>query len=202
MFSLRVVHHGRAAQHAVPAGPALPVTVEREGEAVGGLHRTAAHAQVADPLPQRLEQIDVVARASHEVVVVARHRVVDRDPAGGVHPEIPRAPLQVFLELPAGDPHRAQRVVVGIEGQDLSPADGVRVEAGPEVEYGAGGEISPCAAALYLEHEILQRRGTRARIADPKGDARVSNRLLHPCLDRDMARLRAAGPARVRVYDR
>ena len=119
-----------------------------------------------------------------------------RDPAGRVHPEVPRAPLQVGAELLAGDPDGTQRIVVGIEGQHLAPANRVGVEAGPEVERGAGGEVGAGPAALHLEDEILDRRWAGPGIAGSERRRRISDGLIHPGLDRDMARLEPLGQQR------
>ena len=162
-----VVDHRRAGHHRIAAGAGLAVAVERHREAVRRLHPPAADREVPDPAADRLPQVHVVARAADDIEVVSGHRVVERHPARGVHPEVPRAPLQILAQLLAGDAHRPQRVLVGVEAEDVPAADRVGGESRAKVEGRAGGELRARPPALRLQHPIQDRRRPRARAAWP-----------------------------------
>src|SRR4029077_6032785 len=83
-----VVHEARTLEHGIAAATRLAVAAQRQRKAVGRGDGAPTVREPADALTRRLRKVDAVRDAAHDIVVEARHAVVDRRRARLIRAEV------------------------------------------------------------------------------------------------------------------
>ncbi len=176
---LAVVHHGRAAEHGVPAAARLPVVVHGERERIGVRDALPVHAERRDARPDRSGRVDRVVGARDDVEVVAGNLRIDGRIRRARGAEVAGAVLEIVTQLPPREAHHLERVLVWVELGDLRHGDGAGAERGVRGERGGGREIGTRGPALHLEHEVDERRVLHARRVGAPGGGRRADGVGH-----------------------
>jgi len=142
------------------AAAALPVVVQRQGEALVIRDRRPLVLEAGQALAHRPGKVQRVADPVDDVEVVARPLRVD-DPfaaPAGAGEEVACGVLQVGPEIGAVDLHGPEEVVVvGVEPGQVRHPDLALGDPGLEVEGGHGRELGAGGLALHVAHPAEER---------------------------------------------